>query len=226
MNGQTNEAEKKPQDMKATSPVPTQLVRIRPYSTAVRVPRKNLERSGYFRAHADFAQQADGEQPPIKDIEVKPPDSLRVLDCLAYLSGHKLPAYCFEGSNWMSMLRNADYLQIDELLTMCYQSFWNEWKTTIKNPSFKHTTIPIIHIEKILDIKTNPSSIEKAEVMLEWANAPNFRDQEPIYKLVRNHCTDATWTRMGVRTLAQRFKDTLTQIVPADTWLQMVLKRE
>ncbi|TPX59391.1 hypothetical protein SpCBS45565_g07738 [Spizellomyces sp. 'palustris'] len=206
-----------------TSTASTESVLIRlPYASTTLVPRESLARSGCFRAHADFAQRLDGATSLMKEMEIAPPDPLRTLECLAYISGHPLPSYCFEGSHWISMLRNADFLQIDDILKLCYNSFWNEWKTIIKNPSFKHSTIPVTHLEKILDINNGLSSIEKAEVMLEWANAPNFRDQESIYKLVRKHCTDATWTAWAVDNLAHRFKDTVYQIIPPDALLQLM----
>lgn len=83
------------------------------------VPKKILLKAEYFAAKFRFAEQQGHPVPTTLNVE--PPVTSSFYHCIEHLRGEKIHPHYFMGKGLIDILRNADYLQMEDLLDQCHE---------------------------------------------------------------------------------------------------------
>ncbi|KAJ3044379.1 hypothetical protein HDV00_002271 [Rhizophlyctis rosea] len=100
---------------------PTITIRLASRPLQYTLPLSDVQKVPYFTSHLTFTARAadNSESVQTTTITIDPPCPRYFEPCLQFMSDSEFNMENCGGEDWFGILRNADYLGLEDLVTLC-----------------------------------------------------------------------------------------------------------
>jgi len=161
------------------------ILRVVPTNEILFCHKAVLQKNPYFASFEKFAE-ANGY------AEIDPPDSETFAFCIEFLyraeDTHELYQEIVSSHlrlKFGSIMQNAAYFMMQELLDKCYLVFPEIWKKAIEKPEFGHEKVSIVDLEGLLEACSGLNQYDKLKIILEWSTGLKWNyDRNELHRIV------------------------------------------